>query len=83
MNDVFIVKLGMNECRLPSTINTSVCQYLSTTYCVHSTTGDIFKTLTLKNKVAYKFQPCNNVYFIFINLLKTKSILSSYSTKKD
>lgn len=50
----------MNECGLLSTINTSVYQHLLTTYCVHITTGKIFKTLTLKNnylKIAYKSEP--------------------------
>lgn len=35
----------MDECGLLSTINTSVCQHLLTTYCVHTTTGKICKTL--------------------------------------
>lgn len=60
----------MNECGLLSTINTSVYQHLLTTYCVHITTGKIFKTLlTLKNnylKIAYKSEPCNNVYLLFL-----------------
>lgn len=59
----------MNECGLLSTINTSVYQHLLTTYCVHITTGKIFKALlTLKNnylKIAFKSEPCNNEYLSY------------------
>lgn len=67
----------MNECGLLSTINTSVYQHLLTIYCVHITTGKIFKALlTLKNnylKIAFKSEPCNNVYlsyFCFTGFIK-------------
>lgn len=67
----------MNECGLLSTINTSVCQHLLTIYCVHITTGKIFKALlTLKNdyvKITFKSEPCNNVYlsyFCFTGFIK-------------
>lgn len=69
----------MNECGLLSSINTSVYQHLLTTYCVHITTGRMFKTLlTLKNnylKIAYKPEPCNTVYlsyFCFYRSIKIR-----------
>lgn len=71
--DVLIIKQGVNECGLLSAINTYVYQHLLTTYCVHITTGKIFKALlTLKNnylKIAYESEPYNNVYLSYLSLL--------------
>lgn len=68
-------------------INTSVCQRLLTTYCVHITTGKIFKTLlTLKNnylKIASRSEPCNNVYlsyFCFYRFIKIRLKIHNSAT---